>query len=414
MSVSSHVDLRARSTGGSLEDAKIASAGSLALAPTLGFAGQTEILLNTVDAGLADVLDRFSQVGAAWSSIRHAQTVARQVDCRPSTALADFSSWSTRHIALAFDEPTRWQQWLAAHSLRRAAQTRPDAFTPDAAVDGATTQILVYQWTTGSGAPTSARWHEGIVDAVETSTGDPGVDVFEDPVTHPGRQQEVAASRRFEFDVLLAHTGHTDVDFSSADRSAIDWGEHDTARYVLPVSDDLGSGDRTSADAVAGSPDSHPSADPVAVAERIAAILGVTQIDVITAARIAERTFYDWKANHRRPRLASMARLWTLDQLTSDLKGLLDDPASWLRVEPARRDLLQTGRFDELAAAALDSAQRASTFRVSEREAALARLRASATAVGPELTLDLPAGRPPRRTPTRRRRPARPPSDGAF
>lgn len=152
--------------------------------------------------------------------------------------------------------------------------------------------------------------------------------------------------------------------------------------------------------------DSASDADPVGVVARIGTVLGVTQHDVLHGTGIAERTYYDWKANRRQPRLASLGSLWALDQATTDIVRVLADPAAWMRSNIQLRVTLQDGRFDDLVVAALEFARSRSEL-TPERAAAQVRQQ-TGTIAADNAVLDIPAyRRAPRRAPITPRRPRR-------
>lgn len=159
--------------------------------------------------------------------------------------------------------------------------------------------------------------------------------------------------------------------------------------------------------------DSSGEASPVEVVARIARILGVTQLDILRGTGIIERTFYDWKANRRVPRLASLGSLWALDQATTDLTSLLSDAKAWLRADSRRRELLQDGRFDELVQMALDSTRVRTT--VVPGTTGRPGTDAPGGLAADDTVLELPSmRRAPRRTAIKPRRPRqrpRPQSD---
>jgi hypothetical protein len=83
--------------------------------------------------------------------------------------------------------------------------------------------------------------------------------------------------------------------------------------------------------------------------------LGLSLRQVLKAAHVRPRTYHSWRENlDRRPRLASLGRLWRLHQLTEDLVETLGDASvhRWLAEDDARLAALLRGRFDDLAAAA--------------------------------------------------------------
>lgn len=84
----------------------------------------------------------------------------------------------------------------------------------------------------------------------------------------------------------------------------------------------------------------------------VEATLGVPVTDVTKACGISRRTFYSWKKlDAGQPRLASEGRLWALVQTVEDLVDILGGHvARWMREDPTRREMLVSGKFDELAA----------------------------------------------------------------
>ena len=62
-----------------------------------------------------------------------------------------------------------------------------------------------------------------------------------------------------------------------------------------------------------------PLESPVAAVEFIAQQLQISQDRVLKAAGIAERTFYGWKTEARRPRVSSLGSLWALVQVVERL-----------------------------------------------------------------------------------------------
>lgn len=93
--------------------------------------------------------------------------------------------------------------------------------------------------------------------------------------------------------------------------------------------------------------------DAVAAVAYVAQVLGVPERDVLTAAGIKERTFHEWKRHGREPRLGSQGRLWELVQVVEDLAERMSDPASWLRADMQRREILRSGDPDALVAEVL-------------------------------------------------------------
>jgi hypothetical protein len=142
--------------------------------------------------------------------------------------------------------------------------------------------------------------------------------------------------------------------------------------------------------------------DAVAAVAYVAGVLGVPEIDVLTASKVKERTFHEWKSKGRKPRLASQGRLWALVQITEDLAEQLPDVAAWLRADPRRRELFRAGEGDALAADALNEALLlASKSGQLVGESLAGRYALGAEEMGPE---PVAGRRTVRRRPTRPRR----------
>jgi len=120
--------------------------------------------------------------------------------------------------------------------------------------------------------------------------------------------------------------------------------------------------------------------------------LGLPVRDVLKAAGIAHRTFYNWQSSGvRQPRLASEGRLWRLVQVTEDLYELLgQDLPTWIRASPDRRAILRKGKPDELLATVMLEQQRGPAIAQS--------VPRPSSALGPEPDLTRMA---PRRIPRR-------------
>ena len=110
---------------------------------------------------------------------------------------------------------------------------------------------------------------------------------------------------------------------------------------------------------VAGPADgSAASAEPDAVAAVgwVGSACGVPVVDVLAAAGIKERTFHEWKANGRQPRLNTQGRLWAVHQAVQDLVSDLggeDALRRWMLADPARRGLFRTGDLQRVRATAV-------------------------------------------------------------
>ena len=91
--------------------------------------------------------------------------------------------------------------------------------------------------------------------------------------------------------------------------------------------------------------------DAVAAIDFVSRALGVPDVDVLTAARIKERTFHEWKSKGREPRLGSQGQLWKLVGIVEDLTARGLDVAAWFRARPALRNLLRSGDLDTFALA---------------------------------------------------------------
>lgn len=92
--------------------------------------------------------------------------------------------------------------------------------------------------------------------------------------------------------------------------------------------------------------------------EWMTGVLGVPERDVLAAAGVSDRTFYNWK-RHRgtTPRRGSQAQLWALKRSVRDIADALEDQApSWLKSDTSLRDLLLAGAHGQLAALAVQAA----------------------------------------------------------
>lgn len=77
--------------------------------------------------------------------------------------------------------------------------------------------------------------------------------------------------------------------------------------------------------------------------------LGVSLPEIRKAVGIAERTYQDWKARRRTPRLSSLGSLWSLVQVVEDLQHGHDDVAAWFRADPTLFAALRRSDFPFLA-----------------------------------------------------------------
>ena len=95
---------------------------------------------------------------------------------------------------------------------------------------------------------------------------------------------------------------------------------------------------------------SDASADALGAVLWVSKTLGVPPSVVVISAGIKERTFYDWKARSRHPRLATQGQLWQLVQLVEDLTTSHSDVSRWFRADPTLVAALRAGDFDYIAA----------------------------------------------------------------
>jgi hypothetical protein len=77
--------------------------------------------------------------------------------------------------------------------------------------------------------------------------------------------------------------------------------------------------------------------------------LGLPPSAIAISAGIKERTFYDWKAKSRRPRLATQGQLWLLVQLVDDLTASHSDVSRWFKSDPTLQAALRAGDFEYIA-----------------------------------------------------------------
>jgi hypothetical protein len=98
-----------------------------------------------------------------------------------------------------------------------------------------------------------------------------------------------------------------------------------------------------------------PLPQPTEAITYIQDTLGLGLRQVLKAADVRPRTYHSWHENPgRRPRLASVGRLWRLHQLTEDLLETLGSAKvqRWFVEDEASLAALLRGQFDEVAAAA--------------------------------------------------------------
>lgn len=109
-----------------------------------------------------------------------------------------------------------------------------------------------------------------------------------------------------------------------------------------------------------------PTNDVLRTVDWVATTLGMTERDVLRAAGISERTYYNWKSNRTTsPRLNSQADLWALVHSVSNIVDALDDDAArWIKTDPSRRELFVDGQHGKLAALALATAATAEDVRI--------------------------------------------------
>lgn len=91
------------------------------------------------------------------------------------------------------------------------------------------------------------------------------------------------------------------------------------------------------------------SADALSAVLWVSEVIGVPPSVVAISVGIKERTFYDWKAKGRRPRLATQGQLWLLVQLVEDLASVHPDVSRWFKADPTLAEALRFGDFEYIA-----------------------------------------------------------------
>jgi uncharacterized protein (DUF2384 family) len=99
-------------------------------------------------------------------------------------------------------------------------------------------------------------------------------------------------------------------------------------------------------------------ADAVSAVEFVRIHLGVSQDEVLSAAGIAERTFFGWKSEGRRPRSATQGRLWALVQVVGRLADVHPNLSVWYRGSEQAQEAFRAGDTNALANAELSWAVR--------------------------------------------------------
>jgi hypothetical protein len=103
---------------------------------------------------------------------------------------------------------------------------------------------------------------------------------------------------------------------------------------------------------------SSPVADLISAVGWIGSALDMTERDVLSAAKISERTFYHWKSSRQTtPRRGSQADIWALVRSVQSIVDSLADAAPhWLKADPTLRDLFVQGEHGRLASLAIQAA----------------------------------------------------------
>ncbi len=89
--------------------------------------------------------------------------------------------------------------------------------------------------------------------------------------------------------------------------------------------------------------DSAYPTDAVEAVEFIKNSLGVTQLLVLKAAKIPERTFEGWKQERRRPRTSSQRHLWPLVDAVRSLNGAHANLGAWVASDRQAQMCLELG-----------------------------------------------------------------------
>ena len=105
-------------------------------------------------------------------------------------------------------------------------------------------------------------------------------------------------------------------------------------------------------------PEGSPSAGVIHSVEWVMDALGTTERDVLLAAGVSPRTYYNWKKNRRTaPRLGSQADLWAVVQSVQSIVEALDEnAATWMKIDPSRREMFVEGQHARLAVLAAAAA----------------------------------------------------------
>jgi hypothetical protein len=101
----------------------------------------------------------------------------------------------------------------------------------------------------------------------------------------------------------------------------------------------------------------YPS-DPVEAIQHLSSLLQIPQERVLAAVGVKERTFFGWKSQLRRPRPASLGRLWEAVEGLHYLAGSHPNLAAWFHSSPDAQRLFDAGDIDGLVQLELDWALR--------------------------------------------------------
>ena len=97
---------------------------------------------------------------------------------------------------------------------------------------------------------------------------------------------------------------------------------------------------------------------PVDAVDYVARVLQVRRERVLTASGIAERTFFGWKSDGRRPREGKVRTLWTWVQVLSRLRTSRPGIAMWFQSDDAAQAAFDQGDMNAFLAAEMHSALR--------------------------------------------------------
>lgn len=94
---------------------------------------------------------------------------------------------------------------------------------------------------------------------------------------------------------------------------------------------------------------------PVDAVDYVARVLQVRQERVLRASGIAERTFFGWKSDGRRPRESKVRTLWVWVQLVSRLRVSRPGLPAWFHSDDAAQEAFDRGDTDGFLAAEMHS-----------------------------------------------------------